>query len=85
MFQSVEKYLKKFEANCLLHEVIQIPPPEVSNFYWKNEYEKKYKAFIHTPDRNIYYNLKEYVGEVELEEIKDDGLVQVYVNVICNH
>lgn len=85
MFQSVERYLKKFEANCLLHEVIQIPPPEISNFYWKNNYGNKYKAFIPTPGRNVYYSLKEYVGEMELEEIKLDGLVYVYVNVKCNH
>lgn len=70
---SVEKYLKKFEANCLLHEVIQIPPPEISNFYWKNNYGNKYKAFIPTPGRNVYYSLKEYAGEMELKEINEGG------------
>lgn len=85
MFQSAEKYLNKFEANCLLPEVIKIPPPEISNFYWKNDYGNKYKAFIPTPGRNVYYSLKEYVGETELNEINIDGLVYIYVNVICNH
>ncbi|CAH1736127.1 unnamed protein product [Aphis gossypii] len=70
---SAEKYLNKFEANCLLPEVIKIPPPEISNFYWKNDYGNKYKAFIPTPNRIVYYNLEEYGEFMSKEEINDFG------------
>jgi len=65
--------LTNLEANCLLTQVEQTPPPEISNFYWKNDAGKKYKVFIPTPSRMLYYNLGEYEGEIN--EIDYNGLV----------
>lgn len=75
MFQTAEKYLTKLEANCLLNQVLHTPPPEISNFYWKNDTGEKYKVFIPTPNRKLYYNLKEYEGDIKINEINDDRLV----------
>lgn len=68
----------KLEACPLLRvldKVERTPPPEVSNFYWKNDDEEKYKVFIPTPNRKLYYNLEEYEGDININEIDNDGLV----------
>lgn len=67
--------MTRLEANCLLAEPEQTPPPEISNFYWKNDYEEKYKVFIPTPNRYVYYNLEEYVGDINIDQIDGGGLV----------
>jgi len=67
--------LTRLEANCLLAGPEQTPPPEISNFYWKNDYEEKYKVFIPTPNRYVYYNLEEYVGDINIGQIDEGGLV----------
>lgn len=71
MFQSAERHLEILEGNCLLENTSGIPTPERSNFYWINSYEDKFKAFIPTPNRYIYYNLEEFKGDRELIEGKD--------------
>ncbi|XP_022162523.1 uncharacterized protein LOC111028265 isoform X1 [Myzus persicae] len=71
---AAEKYLMKLEAcPLLLDQVERTPPPEVSNFYWKNDDEEKYKVFIPTPNRKLYYNLEEYEGDININEIDNDG------------
>ncbi|XP_060872295.1 uncharacterized protein LOC132946338 [Metopolophium dirhodum] len=69
---AAEKYLMQLEANRLLNEVEQTPPPKMSNFYWKNYAGHKYKAFIPTPNRRMYYNLEEYEGDMNINEFDNN-------------
>ncbi|NP_001155553.1 uncharacterized protein LOC100162856 [Acyrthosiphon pisum] len=70
---SAEIYLTRFEENCLLTQPEKTPPPQISNFYWKNDNEEKFKVFITTPNRYVYYNLEEYVGDIEISQIDEGG------------
>ncbi|XP_025200375.1 uncharacterized protein LOC112598195 [Melanaphis sacchari] len=70
---NLEQLLKKLEANCLLRQIEVTPPPALSNFYWKNNHGDKYKVFIDTPDRFIYYNLEEYDRFMTIKEIDGYG------------
>lgn len=58
-----------------LDEVCETPPPKISNFYWKNDGERKFKVFMPTPNRTLYYTLEEYEGDMDINKFDDNRLV----------
>ncbi|KAL4089626.1 hypothetical protein QTP88_024636 [Uroleucon formosanum] len=72
---AAEKYLMNLENDPSLNQVEETPPPEISNFYWKNDDERKYKVFIQTPNRSLYYNLEEYEGDINIQNIDNNGWI----------
>ncbi|XP_060875468.1 uncharacterized protein LOC132948829 [Metopolophium dirhodum] len=54
----VGKYLSKLESGNFIDELVNKPTPKCSSFYWNNYY--KYKVFIPTKNRLIYFNMEEY-------------------------
>jgi len=54
----IGKYLSKLESENFIDKLVNKPTPKCSSFYWNNYY--KYKVFIPTKNRLIYFNMQEY-------------------------
>lgn len=78
--QRLETYLYRFEIEHSMNSVQIIPPPEYSSFYWRNDDYTKHKVFIPTPNRDIYYSLKELDQEAR-NTTQENKLVHFFYQV----
>lgn len=73
--------LENEDEQFTIDEPITTPPPLVSSFYWQNHRGTKYKVFIPTEDKEVYWNFEEYdKKDINLDTI-DEKLVYYKIRI----